>query len=357
MAEAERIGIGILFGGPSGEHEVSIMSARAIWKAIDPVRYRPYALPITRDGGWYWISDPNELFEQGRVDRDPGGCRLKMIPGPGGGLFAGENRLDIDVVFPVLHGPFGEDGSVQGLLEILGLPYVGAGVASSGVSMDKQLMKALFTTKGIPQVDYICFRGACEEGEYRKRQWRVEAAIGYPCFVKPAALGSSLGITRVESRDTLGDALKEALRYGDKVLVEPAVNARELECSVLGNELPQVAGPGEILPAGPFYDYNSKYFDDRTKLLLPAPVTAEVAERARELSVAAFEAVDAKGMARVDMFYVEKEDQLLVNEINTIPGFTPMSMYPRLWMERGMSFSDLVDRLIDLVLQRGYTHD
>ncbi len=357
MNKDERIGLGVLFGGPSGEHEVSIMSARAIWDALDLDRYRPYALPITREGSWHWISDPEDLFELGRVDRDPDGHRLTMIPGPDGGLFAGAQRLEIDVAFPVLHGPFGEDGSVQGLFEILGLPYVGAGVASSGVSMDKQLMKALFATAGISVVDYICFRGDVGEDEYRSRERRVAASIGYPCFVKPAALGSSLGITRVESPDAFDQALRDAHRYGDKVLVERGVTARELECSVLGNEVPEVAGPGEVLPAGSFYDYKSKYFDDRTRLLLPAPVGESVARRARELSLAAFEAVDARGMARVDMFYIEGEDRLVVNEINTIPGFTPMSMYPRLWIQRGMSFSGLVDRLIDLALEEGDTHD
>ncbi len=351
MSEDHRIGLGILFGGPSGEHEVSIMSARAIWDALDRSRYRIHALGIARDGTWCSVEDPIPIFDEGRMENALDYPAVNMVPGPGGGLYRGRDKIALDVVFPVLHGPFGEDGSVQGVLEILGVPYVGAGVASSGASMDKHLMKRLFSAAGLPVVDHLCFSSACLWESVDTVTRSVSECLGYPCFVKPAALGSSLGISRVTGPAGLPGALREAGALGDKVLVERGVQARELECSVLGNCHPEVAGPGEILPAGEFYDYDSKYFDDRTRLIIPAPVDDGVAERARRLSLEAFQAVDARGMARVDLFYCPGDGRLLVNEINTIPGFTSMSMYPRLWKASGMDFGRLVDRLVDLALE------
>ncbi len=354
-----RLGLGVLFGGPSGEHEVSLMSARAVWESLDLHRYRPHALAIARDGTWLKVADPARLFECGRVDGfdADGSERVTLLPGAGGGLFVESGRLDVDVVFPVLHGPFGEDGSVQGALEILGIPYVGAGVASSGVSMDKHLMKRMFSSADLPVVEYRCFASREVRAKPAEVASTVKREVGYPCFVKPAALGSSLGINRVDSEAELVPAMNAAADLGEKVLVERCMVGRELECSVLGNGEPKVAGPGEVVPAGDFYDYNSKYFDDRTKLLVPAPVDREIGCRARELSLEAFRAVDARGMARVDLFYSPGDGRLVVNEINTIPGFTPMSMYPRLWIEEGFTFGSLVDRLVDLALEEGNAHN
>ncbi len=356
MVEDGRIGLAILFGGMSEEHEISVISAGSVWSALDRDRYAVHALGIARDGSWFTMEDPEPLFARGRAP-DAAGERVHMITGPGGGLFVGARRLAIDVVFPVLHGPFGEDGSVQGVLELLGLPYVGSGVTASGVSMDKHLMKRLFMAEGLPIADYLSLTRKQIYGSPDVVTRRVSETIGYPCFVKPAALGSSVGITRVKRAGELSCALLAASSLGEKVLVERAVPGRELECSVLGNCELQVAGPGEVVPAGEFYDYQSKYFDDRTRLLSPAPVDASVANRARDLSQAAFRAVDARGMARVDLFYCPGDGRLLVNEINTIPGFTPMSMYPRLWMDAGVQFGELLDRLIQLALDESRAHD
>lgn len=351
----DRVDVGILFGGPSGEHEVSLMSAAAVWDAIDRDQFSPHAIPITRGGDWYYVKDPRPLFAEGIPDVVMDGRRIRLIPGKSGGLLLGDRLepLHLDVIFPVLHGPFGEDGAVQGLLEILSIPYVGAGVAASGAAMDKLLMKRLFRASGLPIPDFLSVPSRDIIGREETISDHVSETFGFPCFVKPAALGSSLGVVKVTEREQLGPALRLAGGMDRKVIIEAAVvEVRELECSVLGNSELRVAGPGEVIPGGEFYDYQSKYWDDRTQLVIPASVPKEVAERSRQLACSAFRAVDASGLARVDLFYQEPTNRLLINEINTIPGFTKRSMYPRLWSADGMTFSELINELLNLARAR-----
>ncbi len=352
----DSLAIGLLFGGPSEEHDVSLMSVRSIWDALNRDRHRVHAIGVARDGAWFLAEDAEKWMEEGipPVERADEDLRVRFNPGPGGGMTVGPDLrpLTLDVVFPVLHGPFGEDGRVQGLLDLLDIPYVGSGVAASGVSMDKEIMKALFAAEDLPVEDfYVCTAAEITRspGEVAEE---VEDEIGFPCFVKPASLGSSVGVSRVDGADKLQDGLQAAARYDSKIIVERAVDCvRELECSVLGNRSVRVAGPGEIIPAGSFYDYHSKYCDDDTRLLVPAPVPADVALRMREMAEQAFRSVFARGMARVDFFYRESEDEIILNEINTIPGFTSRSMYPVLLLEEGATFGDLVRELIELALE------
>lgn len=356
-----KIRVLVLFGGRSAEHEVSIVSARAVVKALDRARYEVRPVYVTRDGRW--ILQPDAAWAA--LDGGPEAA-LKAaaeplageagLPVPGGSLgltpWAERAPLDLDVVFPVLHGPFGEDGTVQGLLELAGIPYVGAPVLGSALGMDKVLMKAVFIARGLPVVPHTHFLARDFRRDPEGVAARVRAEIGLPCFVKPANLGSSVGISKVTRWEELEPAVERAARYDRKVLVERAVNARELECSVLGNDDPVASGVGEVVPAREFYDYEAKYRDERTQLLIPAPIPPEVAEEVRRLAVAAFKALDLAGMARVDFFYCRDSGQLYINEVNTIPGFTPVSMYPKLWEEAGLSFSELVDRLIQLAIER-----
>ncbi len=351
----------VLFGGRSAEHEVSIVSARAVVRALDPARYEVRPVYIARDGRWVlrpaaaWAAldgGPEAALTAAaeEVAEEPG---LPVLAGPVGLAPWAENAsLDVDVAFPVLHGPFGEDGTVQGLLELAGIPYVGAPVLGSALGMDKVLMKAVFVARGLPVVPHTYFLARDFRRDPDGVAARVRAEIGLPCFVKPANLGSSVGVSKVTRWEELGPAVEQAARYDRKVLVERAVNARELECSVLGNDDPVASGVGEVVPAREFYDYEAKYRDERTQLLIPAPIPPEVAEEVRRLAVAAFKALDLAGMARVDFFYCRDSGRLYINEVNTIPGFTPVSMYPKLWEQAGLSFSELVDRLIQLAIER-----
>ncbi len=349
-----RTELALLFGGSSEEHDVSMMSVRSIWAALNRDRYHVIPIGITRSGTWYLAEDPEEWIEEGI----PAGLgeegRVRLNPGPGGGMLVGpqSRRLEVEVVFPVLHGPYGEDGRVQGALDLLGIPYVGSGVAASGAAMDKEIMKNLFLADGLPVTDFLAYRideiSADEESIVKE----TEEKLGLPCFVKPACLGSSVGVSRVNRAEDLPGALRTAAAHDSKILVERAVTgARELECSVLGNAEIRVAGPGEIVPAGCFYDYDAKYFDEDTQLIIPASVSGEVTAQIRDLAERAFRAVTARGMARVDLFYQEDRGLVLLNEINTIPGFTTRSMYPLLFSAEGLSFGDLVDELVDLALQ------
>jgi len=260
--------------------------------------------------------------------------------------------IHLDVVFPVLHGPYGEDGTVQGLLELTGIPYVGAGVLSSAVSMDKAVMKLLFQQRGLPVGDFLFFRWFQWAADKYALVERIEKKLGYPCFVKPANLGSSVGINKATCRGLLMDSIEEALRYDQKVVVEAFIPGREIECSVLGDDEPAASVPGEIIPGGEFYDYRAKYLDDTSQLLIPAPLKPEVGEKIQAYAKEAFLAVECSGLGRVDFFYQEEDDKIFVNEINTIPGFTSISMYPKLWEASGLSFSELIDRLIRLALER-----
>ncbi len=345
----------LVFGGRSAEHEVSVVSARSVLDALDPERYEVVLVGIDKEGGWHLLSGPPALPGEGLLPAVAAGAgsdvSLDRVPGTRELVSASGDREPIDVVFPLLHGPFGEDGTLQGLLEMAGIPYVGAGVLASAVGMDKAVQKVLFTAAGLPVVPHE----VVTEREWREDPESVTAraeALGAPLFVKPATLGSSVGITKVKTPADLEPAVEEAFRYGRKALIEQgAEGAREIECSVLGNDDPVASVPGEIIPAAEFYDYQAKYLDESTRLVVPADVPSEVAEEVQRMAVAAFRAIGAAGMARVDFFYREP-DELIVNEINTIPGFTAVSMYPRLWEASGVSYPELVDRLIRLALER-----
>ncbi len=353
-----RLRVAVLFGGRSAEHEISCLSARSVIGALDPERYEVLPVGITKEGAWRFLPEgPPEPASGGvlpavgpeagievELDQRPGSRALRSADG---------GRIELDVVFPVLHGPFGEDGTIQGFLELVDLPYVGSGVLASAVGMDKAVQKTLFEAAGLPVV---------ERRIVRERIWREDpevvaagaAALGFPLFAKPSALGSSVGVTKVHGPKELGAAIEEALRYGRTALLERAVaRAREIECAVLGNDEPQASVPGEIVPRGhEFYSYEAKYLDEGgAELLVPAPLDAATAEEVRRLSVEAFRAAQAAGLARVD-FLLGADGRLFVNEINTIPGFTRISMYPKLWEASGVPYPELVDRLIALALER-----
>jgi len=339
-----RLRVAVLFGGRSGEHEVSLRSAESVARGLAQ-RHDVLCVLIDRAGRW--------LLQPGRRPEASGGEPVFLTPSPtdGGRLRRLTDAAELarpDVFCPVLHGPYGEDGSVQGLFELAAVPYVGAGVAASGVSMDKAMMKALFSRAGLPQVEYrvLLARDPLEERQ-------TLDALGLPVFVKPANLGSSVGVGRAASAEAFGVALDAAFEYDRKVVVEEGVDAREVEVAVLGNDDPEASAVGEIVPDREFYDYDSKYADDsRTALLIPAPLDPATTREIRRLGVAAFRAVDACGLARVDFLLERSSGRMLVNEINTMPGFTSISMYPRLWEASGLPFAELLDRLVALALDR-----
>jgi len=359
---SQRLRVAVLFGGRSGEHEVSLMSAESIMRALDPEKYEVIPIGITKEGRWLMGKDPLAALKAGVADR-----LAEMIPAafltdpanPGliafdpGELAGHQSRLAFDVVFPALHGPYGEDGTIQGMLELANIPYVGSGVAGSAVGMDKVLMKAVFRSAGLPVLDYIVVKRKQLVDRIDQIQEQVAETIGYPCFVKPANLGSSVGVSKANSPEDLAKALGEAARYDRKILVEKAaVGYREVEVSVLGNDEPKTSIPGEIVPGGEFYDYRAKYLDDTSELVIPARISPNAADQVRRLAAAAFLAVDAAGLARVDFFVHPETEEIFVNEINTMPGFTRISMYPKLWEATGLPYSRLLDRLIELALER-----
>ncbi len=340
----KKLRVGVVFGGRSGEHEVSLRSAASIIEALDKDKYDVVPIGISPQGHWLRAADAVRLLP-GAVLPPPPGDSLPVLFSPD----PTQSDSRVDVVFPVLHGTFGEDGTVQGLLELAGLPYVGAGVLGSAVGMDKDVMKRLFRDHGLPVVDWVLLLRS-EIG--RAAVARVEKALRYPVFVKPANLGSSVGITKVHRRKELLPALEQAARFDRRILVEQGVDARELECSVLGNDHPEASVPGELIPSREFYDYSAKYLEEGTRLLIPAPLTASQTRRVRELACRAFAAIDCAGMARVDFVMGKKTGKILVHEVNTIPGFTSISMYPKLWEKSGLPYSQLLDRLIALALER-----
>jgi len=363
----EKLRVGVLFGGRSGEHEVSLMSAASVISALDREKYDLVLVGIDRQGRWHLLpplpAQVNPVMLARALEKapvvvlagDPQQPCLLGVPDRGDGVAA--EGLDLvarqmDVVFPVLHGPYGEDGTVQGLLELAGIPYVGAGVLASALGMDKALMKVVFSAHGLPVAPFrVVLRSRWERAREAVAA-ELEEALGYPCFVKPANLGSSVGVARCLNREELSRAMDDAARYDRKLVVEKAVRCRELECSVLGNEEPVASVVGEIVPAREFYDYASKYLDPRTRLVIPAPVPEEVSRQVQDLAIRAFCAIDCAGMARVDFFWDQDTGQVLVNEINTIPGFTAVSMYPKLWEASGLPYSRLLDRLIELARER-----
>jgi len=345
----------LLFGGRSAEHEVSVVSARSVYAAIDRERYDVMLAGIDQQGRWYFGGKNSEsLLSTTTVVPD------KHVPArlsTAGTSLVSEDGDDLpdsdfEVVFPLLHGPYGEDGTVQGLLELAGLAYVGAGVAASAVGMDKALARAIFAASGLPQTQY----SVIARSDWRRAQVpvleRLEGEHDYPLFVKPANLGSSVGISKVYDRQELQAGLELASQYDTKLIVERSVeNARELECAVLGNEYPKASGIGEIIPGAEFYDYTTKYIDDQSELVIPAVLEKSESEAIQELAMRTFKAIDCSGLARVD-FLMRPDGSVLVNEINTMPGFTPISMYPKLWAAAGVAYGDLIDRLIQFGLER-----
>lgn len=317
--------VAVIYGGRSGEHEVSLVSARSVMEALDQEKYEIVPIRINKDGSW------------------DGDLLIKPDPALNSGL---------DVVFPVIHGPFGEDGTLQGLLELANLPYVGAGVAASSAAMDKAFMRSLFKEAGLPLLPWEVIYNHHWRSDPECVKKRLEKNLAYPFFVKPANLGSSVGISKVNTAGDLERAIDFAFEYDRKVVVEQgAVNAREIECSVLGHNQPQASVLGEIIPAHEFYDYQAKYHSEESRLIIPAPLEESLTERIQGLAVRAFQAVDCSGMGRVD-FFISRQNEVFVSEINTIPGFTAISMYPKLWESSGLPYTKLLDRLIELALEK-----
>jgi len=351
----KRIRVGVLFGGRSGEHEVSLTSAASVIKALDRKKYEVVHIGITREGRWFMgrgvLRTPAEVFVRGKSvlpSADPSGPRFFTRH-----VRPGANRVPgVDVIFPVLHGTFGEDGTIQGLLELAGIPYVGAGVLGSSAGMDKDVMKRLFRDAGLPVVEWVLvLRSEWKQSPARLRKL-IETKLGYPLFVKPANLGSSVGISKVRNRRELGPAIDLAAGYDRKIIVEKGLDAREIECAVLGNDSPRASVPGEIVSVNEFYDYEAKYVKEGSELLIPAKLSQAQTRSVKDFALRAFRAVDCIGMARVDFLLDRPRGTLFVNELNTIPGFTPISMYPKLWEASGLPYPELLDRLIQLALER-----
>ena len=352
----QKIRIGILFGGRSGEHEVSLMSARSVVRVLDVKRYNVTLIGITHDGQWLAGENALDALEKGNTAHL---TPVTLLPQAGQRtLFALKDGAlahyaELDVIFPVLHGTFGEDGTIQGLFELIGLPYVGAGVLGSSVGMDKGLFKDVMRANGIPVLDSIVLTRREIEKNIENAIAACEKISAYPLFTKPANLGSSVGISKVRGRSDLYEGLLEAARFDRRVLVERGLEKpREIEVSVLGNDQPIASVPGEIRPSDDFYTYNAKYVDDRSELIIPANLSETKREEIRNLAVAIYQAIDCAGMARVDFLYSESTGEIYVSEVNTIPGFTSISMYPKLWEAAGISYPELVDRLVSLALER-----
>jgi D-alanine-D-alanine ligase len=349
----KRLRVGVLFGGRSGEHEVSLNSAASVIRALDPAKYDVVPIGITKDGRWLAGAGAEKLLPE--ILRS--GERVGLTADPNvAGLMSLDGRpsepLRVDVIFPVLHGTFGEDGTVQGLLELAGLPYVGSGVLGSAVGMDKDMQKRLFLQAKLPVGDFLAVLRSRWEREPEKVRREVEKKFRYPVFIKPATLGSSVGMTKVHSRGELGAAMNFAGEFGQKIVVERAIKGREIELSVLGNDEPRASVPGEIVPHREFYDYAAKYLEEGTQLLIPAKLSKAQVNKFQEFAVRAFRAVEAMGLARVDFFLEHRTGRVYVNEINTIPGFTSISMYPKLWEASGLPYGKLLDRLIELALEQ-----
>ena len=373
----KRLRIGVLYGGRSGEHEVSLASAAAVFANLDRLRYEPVPIRIEKDGRWALADKPPsatsaaEVIEQSRVEaarQIRSGREVHLVSRPSDETILSIKRapaaspepteasvtgLHLDVIFPVLHGPYGEDGTIQGLLELANVPYVGAGVAASALGMDKALMKVLFSARGLPVCDYrVVLR---REWELRPSDItaELERALRFPMFVKPANLGSSVGISKAKDAGGLREAMDLAGSFDRKIVVEAAVPAaREIECAVLGNDDPKTSVPGEVILSREFYDYEAKYLDEASRTVVPADLPPPVVDEIQRLSIAAFQAIDCAGMARVDFLLSGESGAVILNEVNTIPGFTTISMYSKMWEASGLSYPALIDRLIDLALER-----
>jgi D-alanine-D-alanine ligase len=382
----KKLRVGILFGGRSGEHEISLLSAASVFKAIDPNKYEVVPIGITKDGQWLTASDAERLLH-GKAGEGAGltlragnpdstasaailqhGEAVVFPPEPHKSSMtpfqtdapvrrASDRAINVDIIFPVLHGTFGEDGTIQGLLELADIPYVGAGVLGSAAGMDKDIMKSLFRAAGLTIVKHVTVLRSEWESAPKKVQKLVESILKYPVFVKPANLGSSVGISKARDRKELGPAIDEAAKFDRKIVIEEGVGgkknkAREIECSVLGNDNPEASVPGEIVPSAEFYDYSAKYLDEGSQLIIPAKLTKAETKTVQELAIAGFRAVDCSGLARVDFLMDPKSRKIYLNEINTMPGFTSISMYPKLWAASGVGYSELISRLIQLGIDR-----
>ncbi len=377
LTRVKRLRIGVLYGGRSGEHEVSVASAAAVFAHIDRQRFDPIAIRIEKDGRWTLADRPPsatsaaDVIDQMRSDvpRHRPGREVAVPPHPGSDSLllidrargasdaadttAAVTGLALDVIFPVLHGPFGEDGTVQGLLELMGIPYVGCGVLASAVGMDKAVMKSVFRAHGLRVTDWQVVTRHDWRADGASVIARIGSSLTYPLFVKPANMGSSIGISRIDDVSTLAPAIELALAYDRKAVVEVAVpDAREIECAVLGNDTPETSVPGEIASAHAFYDYGAKYLNGQSTTTIPAPLDPEITDQIRLQSIAAFRCIDAAGLARVDFLLARHSRTLYVNEINTLPGFTTISMYAKLWAASGLDATMLIDRLIALAIER-----
>lgn len=352
----KKLKVGLIFGGRSGEHEISLLSTRSVMNALDRSKYEVFQIGITHAGHWLGGEEVLDAFEQGQAEHLEA-VTILAEPGLGKSFRWGEGRVlealhELDVVFPVLHGTYGEDGTMQGLLELADIAYIGAGVLASAVAMDKCLFKQVMRANDIRTVDWALVLSTQINDDMDEVIRRAEAIGPYPLFTKPANLGSSVGISKCRNRSDLLEGMMEAARYDRRILVEQGLEAREIEVSVLGNENPQASIAGEVVPGDEFYSYRAKYIDDTSELLIPAPLERETAEQARRMAVEAYKAIDGAGMARVDLLLERETGDLYMNEINTIPGFTQISMYPKLWEASGLPYAALVDRLIGLAFER-----
>ncbi len=361
----KKLRIGLIFGGRSGEHEVSLASATSVMANLDKKKYEVVPIGITKEGGWLLGTEPARLMaaeqhinhtentetETTTAVTLTGDPRMRrLIP-----LESGEQLQDngaLDVIFPVLHGPYGEDGTLQGLLDMADVPYVGCGVLGSALGMDKEKMKMVFQAVGLPSVDYLVYRRNEWERSPKTIMNAIEQRLGYPCFVKPVNLGSSVGINKAHDRAELEHAINVAAEYDRKIIIDRGINCRELECAVLGNDEPLASVVGEVIASNEFYDYHAKYIDNKSQVIIPADIPQATAEEVRRQAVTAFLALDLSGLARVDFFLEKESGQVYINEVNTMPGFTQISMYPKLWEASGLTYAQLLDRLVELAIER-----
>ena len=359
----KKLRVGVLFGGRSGEHEVSLVSAASVLRGLDPAKYEVHPIGITKQGRWVlprMAAPPAELSHAHlrRALADGSSVLLPAEPAKNSLIPADEplaapaRSLRLDVVFPVLHGTYGEDGTVQGLLELADLPYVGAGVLGSALAMDKEVAKRLFLQAGLPVPEYVAVRRHEWKNNSKEIVKAARRKLRFPVFTKPANLGSSVGISKVRRASELAAAVKHAFEFDAKILIEQGIIGREIEVSVLGNEEPQASVPGEVIPAREFYDYTAKYLEDSTRFVMPARLAPRQVRRLQELAIAAFRALECEGMARADFLLERRTGSFFLNEVNTIPGFTAISMYPKLWEASGLAYPALLDRLIELALAR-----
>jgi len=356
MGRNPRIRLGILFGGRSGEHEVSLTSAASVIRALDPAEFEITAMGVSRSGKLVSSDEVRRMLPANVQDRivpqnplDAAGSRLRLSASAADPL---DPSSPPDVIFPLMHGPYGEDGTIQGLLEIAGLAYIGCGVLASAVGMDKVVMKRLFQQAGLPTLPYRDVLSRDLKGNLDELRRSIEESFDYPMFSKPANLGSSVGVRKIHGPGEFTEAILNAAQYDRKILIEKGINARELECAVLGNDEPLASTVGEVIPGHEFYDYDAKYNDPSSRLDIPARLSDEQTEEIRRLSVAAFKAIDGAGLSRVDFFIDRDTGKVWLNEINTMPGFTPISMYTKLWAASGIPFNELMHRLVDLGLER-----